>query len=173
MTAPPLHPVDLFLLLHDGPSVLLALRRNTGYHDGRWNLPSGKLEHGEDAVTGIRREAREEIGIDLRPSAVTPVATVHHRAPSHARVGLVFAAAFDPGTHGEPVNAEPHKCGAIGWYPATSLPAEMSDYSEDCIRAYLSGERFLLSGWSGLAGGSRLSDRPDLSDGAGLSDGPG
>jgi 8-oxo-dGTP pyrophosphatase MutT (NUDIX family) len=93
--APPVHPVDVFLILHDGLSVLLALRQNTGYHDGLWNLPSGKLEHGEDAVSGVLREAREEIGVRL-PS-VRLAATVHHRAsPSHTRVGLVFAAAFDP-----------------------------------------------------------------------------
>jgi 8-oxo-dGTP diphosphatase len=144
--APPVHPVDLFLILHDGPSVLLALRQNTGYHDGRWNLPSGKLEHGEDAISGIRREAREEIGIRL-PS-VRPVATLHHWvSPMHARVGLVFAASFDPGSHGAPVNAEPHKCGGIEWFPAAELPSTMSDYSADCIQAYRDGVSFRLSGW--------------------------
>jgi 8-oxo-dGTP pyrophosphatase MutT (NUDIX family) len=146
MGAAPLHPVDLFLILHDGASVLLALRQNTGYHDGRWNLPSGKLEHGEDAPSGIRREAREEIGIHL--SEVRPVATVHHRvSPTHARIGLVFAAPYDPAAHGEPVNAEPHKCVEIGWFPAAGLPAAMSDYSAACIRAHLDGERFALSSW--------------------------
>jgi 8-oxo-dGTP diphosphatase len=150
MTAPPLHPVDLFLLLHDGPSVLLALRRNTGYHDGRWNLPSGKLEHGEDARSGLIREAREEVGIRLPPSSLRLAATVHHRAaPSHARIGLVFAAAFAPASHGTPVNAEPHKCGGIGWFPAASLPAAMSDYSAACVDAWRSGTPFVLSGWAG------------------------
>jgi 8-oxo-dGTP pyrophosphatase MutT (NUDIX family) len=146
--APPRHPVDVFLVLHDGDEVLLALRQNTGYHDGLWNLPSGKLEHGEDAVSGMIREAREEVGLRLRPDQVRLATTVHHWAsPSHARVGLVFAAAFDPGGHGSPVNAEPHKCGGIGWFPASGLPPNMSDYSADCIQAYLDGVTFRLSGW--------------------------
>jgi 8-oxo-dGTP pyrophosphatase MutT (NUDIX family) len=127
--------------------VLLALRQNTGYHDGRWNLPSGKLEHGEDAVSAVLREAREEIGVRL--ASVRPVVTVHHRvSPTHARIGLVFAAPFDPGSHGAPVNAEPHKCAGIGWFPAASLPGDMSDYSADCVQAYVDGASFRLSGWA-------------------------
>jgi 8-oxo-dGTP pyrophosphatase MutT (NUDIX family) len=145
--APPVHPVDVFLILHDGSSLLLALRQNTGYDDGLWNLPSGKLEHGEDAVSAVLREAWEEIGVRL--SSVRPVVTVHHRvSPAQARVGLVFAAPFDPGSHGAPVNAEPHKCGGIGWFPAATLPPNMSGYSADCVQAYLDGASFLLSGWA-------------------------
>ena len=146
--APPVHPVDVFLVLHDGSSVLLALRQNTGYHDGLWNLPSGKLEHGEDALTGVIREAREEVGVLLSPTSLRLAATVHHRASTHTRLGLVFAAPFSPATHGSPVNAEPHKCGGIGWFPAAELPAAMSGYSADCIRAYRDGSSFLLSGWA-------------------------
>ena len=148
MTAPPLHPVDVLLLLTDGKQVLLALREGTGYADGQWNLPSGKLELGEDALTGVIREAREEVGIRLRPDRVGLAATVHHlAAPGHARLGLVFTAPFAPAEHGVPANTEPHKCGGIGWFPATTLPPNMSAYSADCVRAYLDGAPFLLSGW--------------------------
>jgi hypothetical protein len=31
-----------------------------------------------------------------------------------ARVGLVFTVTYDAARHGEPVNAEPHKCAKIG-----------------------------------------------------------
>ena len=148
MTVPPRHPVDVFLLLVDDRDILLALRQNTGYADGLWNLPSGKLEFGEDARTGVIREAREEVGIRLRPERVRLAATVHHLAsPTHARLGLVFAANFAPAEHGEPANTEPHKCGGIDWFPATALPSNMSHYSADCIQAYLDGAPFRLSGW--------------------------
>jgi 8-oxo-dGTP pyrophosphatase MutT (NUDIX family) len=144
----PLHPVDVFLLLLDGDAVLLALRRNTGYADGRWNLPSGKLELGEDAVSGVIRESREEIGIRLTPEELRPAATLHHyAAPGHTRLGLVFVAMSAPQRQGEPVNAEPHKCGGIDWFPADALPPAMSAYSADCIRAVRDGVSFRLSGW--------------------------
>ena len=51
----PRHPVDVFLLLTDVDRVLLALRSGTGYADGQWNLPSGKLEFGEDAISAVIR----------------------------------------------------------------------------------------------------------------------
>ncbi|HEX5201644.1 MAG TPA: hypothetical protein VFW27_17085 [Actinoplanes sp.] len=41
MSAPILLPVDVFLVLTDGDRVLMGLRRNTGFADGQWNLPSG------------------------------------------------------------------------------------------------------------------------------------
>lgn len=148
MTVAPVHPVDVFLLLTRPGQVLLALRRGTGYADGQWNLPSGKLEIGEDALSAMIREAREEIGIRLRPDRLRLVATVHHyNTATHARIGLAFAAAFDPGQHGEPVNAEPHKCAAIEWFPITALPANTTSYTIACVRAYLDGTVFRLSDW--------------------------
>lgn len=58
--------VDVMLLLVRDERVLLAQRSGTGYADGQWNLPSGKLEHGEDLVGALIREAREEIAIELK-----------------------------------------------------------------------------------------------------------
>lgn len=149
MTAPPVHPVDVLLLLIHADQVLLALREGTGYADGQWNLPSGKLEVGEDAISGVVREAREEIGVRLDPAEPQMVTTVHHRNTAGlARVGLAFAVAFDPARHGEPVNAEPHKCAKIEWFPADMLPSNTYPYTAVCVRAFHGGAPFALSGWS-------------------------
>ena len=148
MTAAPLHPVDVLLILTDADRVLLALRDGTGYADGNWNVPSGKLEFGEDAVSAVIREAREEIGVSLDPSEPRMVATVHHRNTAGlARVGLVFAAAYDPASHGEPVNAEPHKCAKIEWFPVDMLPPDTYPYTAACVRAFRDGQPLALSGW--------------------------
>jgi 8-oxo-dGTP pyrophosphatase MutT (NUDIX family) len=144
-----MHPVDLFLVLtRDDDQILLALRENTGYADGLWNLPSGKLEHGEDARTGMLREAREEIGLHLPAADLHLAATVHHRNPSGTtRVGLVFTAAHDPDRHGVPVNAEPHKCGGIDWFPPDAPPPGTDPYTQACIRAFRDATPFALSGF--------------------------
>ncbi|WP_433294821.1 NUDIX domain-containing protein [Actinoplanes sp. CA-030573] len=147
MAGTPLHPVDVLLLLTSGKRVLLGLRAGTGYADGQWNLPSGKLELGEDAIDAVVRESREEIGIALDGGEVRAVATVQHRGRSGlVRLGLAFAAEHDPGRHGEPFNAEPHKCARIGWFPRTRLPAETFPSSAACVRAYLDDSRFVRSG---------------------------
>ena len=149
MTATPVHPVDVLLLLTYASQVLLALREGTGYADGQWNLPSGKLEFGEDAISGVVREAREEIGVRLDPAEPRMITTVHHRnSTGLARVGLAFAVAYDLARHGEPINAEPHKCAKIEWFPADMLPSNTYPYTAACVRAYRQGAPFALSGWS-------------------------
>jgi 8-oxo-dGTP diphosphatase len=140
--------VDVLLLLTAGDEVLLALRQGTGYADGQWNLPSGKLEHGEDAVSAVIREAREEIGVRLEPGEPRLVTTVHHRSSAqHARIGLVFAVAYDPARHGEPVNAEPHKCATIDWFPVGMPPPNTYQSTVAGLQAFRDGEPFRLSGW--------------------------
>ncbi len=126
MAPHPTHPVDVLLILTDGDRVLLALREGTGYADGQWNLPSGKLEHGEDALNAIQRETREEIGLHLTRTDLHATGAVHHRnTAGQGRIGLTFTAAHDPTRHGEPTNAEPHKCAKksagsrLTCYPAT------------------------------------------------------
>ena len=143
-----MHPVDVLLLLTDGHRVLLARRSGTGYADGQWNLPSGKLEHGEDALSAMIREASEEIDIRLQPQDLRLATVVHHHAAEQMpRVGIAFTAAFDPARHGEPVNAEPHKCSEIAWFAGAELPADTYPYTSDCVRAFLLGQPFVLSGW--------------------------
>lgn len=144
-----MHPVDVLLLLTRGDQVLLALRADTGYADGQWNLPSGKLERGEDALTGLVREAREEIGVRLEPAELRMATTVHRLNNSGiGRLGLAFTVEHEPTRHGEPVNAEPHKCAAIAWFPADALPPNTYPSSAVCVQAFRAGDPFVLSGWT-------------------------
>jgi 8-oxo-dGTP pyrophosphatase MutT (NUDIX family) len=53
-----------------GPRVLIAKRVARGLNAGQWALPGGKLDPGEDAVTGALRELREEAALDLPADAV-------------------------------------------------------------------------------------------------------
>src|SRR4030095_10641608 len=85
--------VDVMLLLVRNGEVLLALRQGTGYADGWWNVPSGKLERGEDAAAAMVREAREEIGISLSRESLALTSTVHFKnEDSDGRIGLFFTA---------------------------------------------------------------------------------
>ena len=51
-------------LIEKNGKILLA-RRKSGKHMGpRWELPGGKVEPGEDPEQALRRELREEFGIE-------------------------------------------------------------------------------------------------------------
>lgn len=135
--------VDAMLILTRGDEVLLAQRRDTGVYDGWLNLPSGKLEDGEDGYEGVMREAREEIGIVLERPELMLCGLVHcHYPDAGTRLGMFFHATYAPVRQGEPVNAEPHKCAGISWHRLDRLPARLVPYNAAGIGLYVNGGSF-------------------------------
>ncbi|MFB9686084.1 NUDIX hydrolase [Amycolatopsis plumensis] len=142
--------VDVLIILERDEHVLLAQRAGTGYADGQWNLPSGKLEDGEDMVAAIIRETREEIDVEVDRDDLEMVTSVHYLNPEgQARVGFFFRTRQ---WRGELRNAEPHKCSQIAWFPNASLPANTVPYTHAGVELYRRGERFGLQGWPPPAG---------------------
>lgn len=113
-------PAVYILLRRDG-EVLFLQRANTGYRDGEYSLPAGHLDGGESALAAAIREAREETGIILDPTNLRLVHTQHRVADEgdHERINLYFAVTT---WNGEPTNAEPQKCTALTWAPASHPP---------------------------------------------------
>ena len=61
-----------YILSPDGKQVLLVHRnrRTDDAHFGKYNGLGGKLDRGEDIVAGIRREVREEAGLECEGLAL-------------------------------------------------------------------------------------------------------
>ena len=59
-------------LIFDGDSILLVERGHEPLK-GWWSLPGGILETGETLAEGIRREVREETGLEVEPGAIFEV----------------------------------------------------------------------------------------------------
>jgi 8-oxo-dGTP diphosphatase len=72
------------------------------------------------------------------------LSTVRHGL---TRVGLVFTVPYDRHRHGEPVNAEPHKCAKVEWFPSDMLPSNTYPFTAACVRAFRERSPFALSGW--------------------------
>jgi 8-oxo-dGTP diphosphatase len=141
------HVIDVHLLLCRDDRLLLTRRRDTDSRfDGRWHLPSGKLDSGESVLDAMAREAKEEIGIVVEPADLRHVHTLHvNGSGPEARLGLFFEARR---WAGEPVNLEPEKCSAIDWFPLNDLPERIIDYPAAGIRAYRTGVALSVCGWA-------------------------
>ncbi|MBS1824960.1 MAG: NUDIX hydrolase [Acidobacteria bacterium] len=59
-------------LIFKGKRILLAQRGKQPLL-GWWSLPGGVLETGESLVDGIRREVREETGLEVKPLEIATV----------------------------------------------------------------------------------------------------
>jgi 8-oxo-dGTP diphosphatase len=81
--------------LDEHGQVLLGRRQNTGFADGCYHLPAGRLEAGESVIDALIREAREETGIVIWPDAIDFV-HVMHNSSGGGRVAFFFT--VRPGT---------------------------------------------------------------------------
>jgi len=60
----PIHVAVGVIQKPDG-RILIARRAPQLHQGGLWEFPGGKLEAGEDVVTGLRRELQEELGVEV------------------------------------------------------------------------------------------------------------
>jgi 8-oxo-dGTP diphosphatase len=101
--------------------VLLQLRQNTGYMDGHWAAAAaGHVERGETAYDAARREAREEIGVEVGDlTFVTSMQRTQGADPIDERIDFFFTCRS---WTGEPRILEPEKAEAMDWFALDALP---------------------------------------------------
>jgi 8-oxo-dGTP diphosphatase len=117
-------PASYVFLLRPGTAgdeVLLQLRQNTGYMDGHWAAAAaGHVERGETAYDAARREALEEIGVELDAlTFVTSMQRTQHGDPVDERIDFFFSCRS---WTGRPTIVEPSKCAALEWCSLDDLP---------------------------------------------------
>lgn len=150
MTGPPRHRVvaAVYGILSADGRVLLMRRFGTGYRDGQLGLPAGHVDGGEDAVSALRRELREELAITV-DAAACRLAVVVHRAPERPGDGEYLDLFFTVDSwHATPANAEPAKCSELVWADRADPPADTVDYVTAALRAVDRGQHLLLHGWT-------------------------
>ncbi len=114
-------PASYVFLLRDAPGhdvaeVLLQLRSGTGFMDGHWAAAAaGHVERGETAPEAARREAREEIGVDIDVADlafVTAMQRTRGGEPIDERVDFFFSTRT---WRGEPSLQEPDRSAGLRW----------------------------------------------------------
>jgi 8-oxo-dGTP diphosphatase len=80
---PARHSVSVSGVITDQQGRALLVQRRD---NGRWEPPGGVLETGESIQDGLRREVREETGLDVEPVVLTGV----YKNMSRAIIAIVF-----------------------------------------------------------------------------------
>ena len=104
--------VSVSALIFEGEDVLLAHRRAIDW----WNLPGGAIDPGETVTEGLRREVREETGLEIEVGQLVGV----YSKPLKQEVVLSFRCRVVGGTLGTTSDDDIDKsC----YFPVSNLPA--------------------------------------------------
>jgi 8-oxo-dGTP diphosphatase len=109
--APRRQRVAAYALLTRNGEVLLTRMSGRTRIPGRWTLPGGGIDHGEDPREAVVREVYEETGLRVEPGHVADVHSSHFTGPrwdglveDYHGIHLIFHATVLPGFE----DVEPH-----------------------------------------------------------------
>jgi 8-oxo-dGTP diphosphatase len=114
-TLSPSFTVGAVCVIERPDGALLLVRHS---YRRRWGLPGGLLERGEEADAGARREAVEEVGIEVELEG-EPAVVVD---PDARRVDVVFRARPGPGADPESITPRSPEVVDARWFDAAALP---------------------------------------------------
>lgn len=121
------------LILKQG-KILLGKRKNA-HGDGEYAPPGGHFEYMESFEACVKREVREETGMEIENVKLLCVSNLKRYAPKHY-VNLGFTADWKSG---ESQVLEPEKCEAWEWFDIQMIPEPCFSTLPQYIEAYTTG----------------------------------
>ncbi|HEY1074744.1 MAG TPA: NUDIX domain-containing protein [Patescibacteria group bacterium] len=123
------------VIIQDGKTLLA--KRKGSHSAGCWGSMGGHVEFGETPVEAVKREAREELGIEI--GNVQFVTCMNMIKEGKHYLDVSFTAEI---VSGEPIIQEPDKIEEIGWYSLTELPDNLFDPVRVVLESLKTGENY-------------------------------
>lgn len=136
-------PVTVQLVLEKDNKILFMKRKNTGYEDGKFCLPGGHVEKNEEIKEAMIREAKEEIGIELKSEDLILYKVLNRKINQDVEyIDFIFKATKWLKEIG---NKEPEKCEEIVWFDKN----EISENTIEFVKELLKNEKdvYFPYGW--------------------------
>lgn len=134
---------ETHLLIIKENQILLLLRANTGYEDGKYSVVAGHVEQNENIKKAMAREALEEANLTIKEEDLEFVHVMNRKSDSE-RISFFFA---PQKWEGEIKKMEPDKCSDLSWFPLDNLPNNIIPYVKKAIEHYLNGIKYSEFGW--------------------------
>ena len=115
----------------------LLAKRKGSHNEGMWGSAGGHVEFGESPIAAVKREAREELGIEI--GNIKFIVCLNMIKDGHHFVDISFTADL---ISGEPAAQEPDRIEEIGWFPLDNLPSPLFPPVQAVFDAIQTGEHY-------------------------------
>jgi len=130
-------------VIMNGNKVLLQKRKNTGYQDGMWALVGGHIEDRESVFQATKREAKEELGIDVELNDMEIVHCIQLKTNKDYIHYFVMIKKFK----GIPKIIETDKADDLRYFDLNELPDNVAPSDRQGLEAINKGIRFSIFGF--------------------------
>lgn len=140
MAKPEFYAACYGIIRNDKWETLFQKRANTWFRDGMYQLPSGHMEWKESMKECMKREMKEELGIDIQDSDLMLEHISHRVSKDRVYFDVYFSIKTYTWTL---VNNELEKCSSIDFIDLENITEpELFEYDVDVINAIAKGEKF-------------------------------
>lgn len=127
------------IIERDG-KILLSRRKNKSWGNGLLCVPGGHVEQGEMPIQAAIREAKEELGLDVKPVDLSFLCVEVKHVSNRRYMSVEFILKTDQ----EPQNAEPNECSELIWVDPKDLPDDVILNFRNIIqKAYLGKQTYI------------------------------
>ncbi len=132
----------ILILNKKGEVLLMKRSKNSKNEIGWWSKPGGAVNYNEKAIDAMKREIKEELGIDVKIWGYLPHTDHIIKRDKQHWIAINYLAKIKSG---KPKIMEPHKCDKIKWFNLKKLPKKITRTTKEPVKNYLAGKYIKLN----------------------------
>lgn len=127
----------VLILNKKGETLLLKRSKNSKNEVGYWQKPGGAVDYGEKVIQSMKREVKEELGVDVDIFGYLPHSDHIIKKDKQHWVSFNYLGKIKSG---KPKIMEPHKHDDLKWFSLKKLPSRANQATRESVENYLAGK---------------------------------